>query len=334
MHFYTAEPHYPVPMEHQRFVLPLLVVALVLVTGCIQNNTAANTPPKTLEITTPECTAASRPCTNVRKGEPVRIQWDVKYNDPNPITIPLNEGNEPLGFAVLQNFCTIFDTEQSTFTATRISPFDREDVSTADAVTLQNQETLRFEWVFHLRDTDISELGAGCNPRFKLRYTHTVNGSKQVQVRAHRQVEEATGLSQNLESPTPVKLRIESPTSFIAGDPFFTEVYLENRGGGDLVHIDHVNASFTRGIVGEPVHPDAAPCGIVNPANRNENMFVITTGPRSGETSRLECGPEHGFRVSSDALQGQSNTYLITATGTYTYEEDVGGVRVEVAPSE
>jgi hypothetical protein len=257
----------------------------------------------------------------------------VEYNDEQPITIQVNEPSRgDLGFGLLENFCTVFNPETSTFTATKISAFGREDVSNQETATLQDEETHRFQWEFPLREEDISELGAGCSPSFSLTYTHTVNGSKQVQVRENEQVPPVQNLETGLKSPTPVKPRIETNDVFTVGDPIYTQVYLENTGRGTLTHVQNVNASLTPG--GGQSRINEEECGLVNPGNRNTNIFVISTGPRSGQTSRLECGPDTGFKVSADDLSGRSNTFQVTMTGTYTYQQDVDNVPVKVAPSE
>ncbi len=311
-------------MRPHRVVTGVFILALILAAGCLQPSNGDEPVPEKLVVTAVECFAAGQKCsTGIPRGVPVHVEWEVQYTGQEPVTVQVNpeEANQTkLGFSVLKNFCDVFDIDQSTFTATVSSPLERRDVSQEPVATLQRGESVQFDWVFTVRDGNLSRIGTGCTLDFGVDYTHTATASKQLQVKQDETVPDVTNLQQDFSSPTPVVLRIDAPTTVLQEQPIIADMYLDNTGRGEIKNVTYIQASLHRGT---QTSQTEATCS-------DADVSVFKTGPRRGQSQRLTCREPDGFTATLQPGE-QSNVFLIQAESRYTYTQHVGQAVVQVS---
>lgn len=296
-----------------RRTLILLLVAAVLLAGCLDNSGERPTQdkPKVIQVSGPTCTVGGTSCAG---------QDLTKYDGPAIITAEFrNQGDQPAtvklgqdGSEVMTASCNT-ELVSPTFSAVVTGPSGRREVpDSAASVNLSADEVLQLEWTLEIvpdQDANVSTLGYSCPMSFEFRFTQDITTSKQIQIKSAESVPDVGSLASDTTSKSPVRLKIDAPSTLVANPSrtLVAEGYLENVGRGEVTDVSRLTAQD------------------ITCRNPDTEIRMYSQGPRSGQSYRRIC-------TTQVSIDSGSRVQDIVYETTYSYRMPLGDVRLTLVP--
>lgn len=283
-----------------------LLVLAVAIAGCTVPGQQQDDGPKVIGVQGPKCTVGGQPCSSVsmtKYDDPVRVTLEFTNNGDEPVTVFLDPSGPELNFgrSILTSKCNDEIAEISEYevrlesnrgTTRMVNPSEIGAESPDEEVEVDEDTRMTITWLFEVPDDlSVSRLGYTCPLSFDLSFEQELEASRQIQLKAGREVRDVDRLDSTRTSKFPVKLVIDAPRSVVAdeGRTLIAEGFLRNVGPGEITGVNKLEPAS-----GSWVERNAESC-------QPDDIRMYQSGERAGESYRKTCTiPLSSLGTSSD----------------------------------